>query len=96
MGTQETEREDFICIDFDAICQSHPGEGLSLEEMLEDYVDLFREVRDCGYTIVIKSDRAIRPSVHRAIARHLEDIGMPYDVIMPSHLLQREGFNPVK
>lgn len=94
MATPTSQREDYICIDFDAICQAFPGRGIGLESLLERGVDYFRELRQCGYAVVILSEQARHPERHQSIRRHLEFIGMPYDVIMPAEVLRQEGFEP--
>ena len=93
MNEPTTDREDFICVNFDAICEEYPGPGEVLEQLLASYVEIFREIRDNGFAIVIRSDRASQSEHHECVRQHLERIGMPYDVIMPSQLLSQEGFN---
>lgn len=94
MTSATSQREDYICIDFDAIRRAHPGRGIRLELLLERAVDYFHELRQCGFAVVILSEQAWRPERRRAIERHLSFIGMPYDVIMPPGLLRQEGFRP--
>lgn len=95
MPTPQTERQDYLCIDFDAICRDHPGRGICLESLLERSVDCFHELHQSGFALVILSEQAYRPDRLRAIQRHLSFIGMPYDVIMPPGLLHQEGFRPL-
>ena len=86
------DRQEYLSVKFDAICEEFPGEGESMEGLLASYAEVFAELRQNGYRVIICTDRAGDPEHHDRVKRHLERIGMPYDVIMPGELLSREGF----